>query len=137
MQKAPLDGGDFRSCQVGIKHDGQSLFSPHGDLASSPRLTATLIPPISRSGTRYSVEFEGETIVNGSRDPETDLARALLAKGIVGQVKVIDAGTGAHRSTIDIAKAARLSVREGPLRFIRFERRPEGAPTGEDGEVAL
>jgi hypothetical protein len=62
-------------------------------------MIAHLHPPIHKEGVpysgRYNVEFNGETVVNGGRDPETDLARALLAKGITtGKVKVLDANTG-------------------------------------------
>jgi hypothetical protein len=63
----------------------------------------------------YSVTFDGETIVEGSRDPETDLARALPAKGVTGMVMVIDANTGKHRTTVNIEIAAKLRVVEtGP-----------------------
>jgi hypothetical protein len=42
--------------------------------------TARLYPPAAGHG-RYAVEFDGDLIVEGSRDPECDLARALLSKG--------------------------------------------------------
>src|SRR5688572_23931066 len=62
--------------------------------------------------TDYAMEFDGERIVESSRDPETDLARALLARGIVGAVKVLDGITGQHRSTVNIANAARVTFVE-------------------------
>ena len=83
----------------------------------------------------YAVHFDGVLIVANSRDPECDLARALLARGISGKVKVIDEITGAHRSTVNIEKAARLSVKEGPLRFVPYESRPERSPAAEDDEA--
>ena len=48
-------------------------------------LIAQLHPPERKEGVRYNglycVEFDGEAfIVVGSRDPEHDLARALLAR---------------------------------------------------------
>jgi hypothetical protein len=47
-------------------------------------IEAYLHPPIHKDGVpytgRYAVTFNGETVVSGSRDPETDLARALLAR---------------------------------------------------------
>src|SRR5262245_49533461 len=80
---------------------------------------AVLIPPERFSG-RYAVSFRGEIIVESSRDPETALARALLARGFVGKVRVIDARTGRHRSTVDIESAARLTVREDAHNSPRF-----------------
>jgi len=35
-----------------------------------------------RDGYRYSVLFDGKLLVENSRDPECDAARALLAQGI-------------------------------------------------------
>ena len=73
---------------------------------------AHLHPPIRKVEVpytgRYDVHFDGETVVKGSRDPETDLARALLAKGITGTVMVMDANTGQHRTTVNIEAAAKL-----------------------------
>jgi hypothetical protein len=89
-------------------------------------LVAHLHPPIRRTRVRYtgrySVTFDGETVVKGSRDPETDLARALLAKGITGMAMVMDANTKKHRSTVNIEKAAKLRTEEGPYgpRLVRF-----------------
>ena len=50
-------------------------------------LTARLHPKWvgGRDGYRYSVICRGELIVENSRDPECDAARALLARGITGQ----------------------------------------------------
>src|SRR6516165_10943374 len=52
------------------------------------------------AGARYSVTFADEKIVKSSRDPECDLARALIARGISGTVTVIDGKTGRPRSFI-------------------------------------
>ena len=60
------------------------------------------------TGRRYAVSIDGQRIVEDSRDPECDAARALLARNITGVVKLLDANTGAHRSTVNIDKAARL-----------------------------
>jgi hypothetical protein len=77
---------------------------------------AKLYPPIHKEGVRYSgrygVEFDGDLIVEGSRDPEHDLARALLARGLTGKVTMLDANTGMPRTIIDIEKAAKLTVEE-------------------------
>jgi hypothetical protein len=82
------------------------------------------------------VTFNGETVVNGSRDPETDLARALLAKGITGMVKVLDANTGKHRTTVNIEKAAKLRTVEAPHGPVFVNHRPLDQPyAGEDDLV--
>jgi hypothetical protein len=103
-------------------------------------LVARLHPPVRKEGVRYSglycVEFDGERIVVGSRDPECDVARTLLARGITGKFTMVDANTGRARTVIDIERAAMLTVREGPLRFASHESRPERAPAAED-EVIL
>ena len=70
-----------------------------------------------RDGYRYSVIFDGQLLVERSRDPECDAARALLAKGFTGQLTMLDGKTGTPRTLIDIEKAAKLRVKEGPLRF--------------------
>jgi hypothetical protein len=104
-------------------------------------LQAYLHPPIRKVGIRYtgqySVTFDGETVVKGSRDPETDLARALLAKGITGKVRVMDANTHGHRSTVDIEKAAKVrAVETGTYpRFRKAETCAESPPAGEDDLV--
>ena len=77
-----------------------------------------------RDGYRYSVLCDGKLLVEGSRDPETDVARALLAKGITGKLTLCDGKTGKPRTIIDIEKAAGLQAREGPLRFAPIESRP-------------
>jgi hypothetical protein len=58
-------------------------------------LVARLHPPIHEERARYtglySVEYDGEIVVVGSRNPECALARILLAKGITGKVTMLDA----------------------------------------------
>ena len=58
----------------------------------------------------YDMLLGGEIIVADSRDPEHDLARALVARGIKGKVEVLDGKTGKLRSTVNIEAAAKLSV---------------------------
>ena len=81
----------------------------------------------------YDVLFDGELIVTDSRDPEPDLARALLARGIKGRVEIRDGKTGKHRSTVNIEAAAKLRVSSDPrTRFWKpVERRPVLSRTGE------
>jgi hypothetical protein len=73
-----------------------------------------------RDGYRYSVIFDGKLLVERSRDPECDAARALLAQGITGMLTMLDGKTGKPRTVIDIEKAAKLTVKEGPLRFVEL-----------------
>jgi hypothetical protein len=81
-------------------------------------LTVELFP----LGHLYNVTFDGELIVEHSRDPETDLARALKARGLTGMVDMLDGATGRLRAIINIEKAARLKVEEGPNgpRFVKY-----------------
>jgi hypothetical protein len=69
---------------------------------------------VPHAGYRYSVIFEGKLLVERSRDPECDAARALLARGITGELTLLDGKTGKPRIIINIEKAARLRVEEGP-----------------------
>lgn len=63
--------------------------------------------PNDRHWYAYAVLLDGEAIVSNSRDPQHDLARALLARGIKGVVEVLDGRTGKPRS---IEKAAKWCV---------------------------
>jgi hypothetical protein len=74
---------------------------------------------------RYSVLFDGKLLVDRSRDPECDAARALLAQGITGKLTLCDGKTGIPRTIIDIERAAKLCMKEGPLRFAPYENRPD------------
>jgi hypothetical protein len=63
-------------------------------------------------GSRYDVLLDDELIVSRSRDPEHDAARVLHARGLRGRFRTIDYVTGKHRMTLDIEKAAKLSIVE-------------------------
>src|SRR5262245_43153566 len=82
---------------------------------------------------RYNVEFAGEIIVERSRDPETDLARALLARGHTGTVTMLDGATGKRRTVINIEKAAKVrTVETGSApRFRCIETCAESPPAAE------
>src|SRR5262245_33929914 len=84
---------------------------------------------VSTVGYRYSVIFRGKLLVERSRDPECDAARALVVKGVTGNLTMLDGKTGKPRTFIDIEKAALLTAEEGPNapRFRRF-RGMEKAP---------
>ncbi len=79
-----------------------------------------------RDGYRHSVVFDGQLLVELSRDPECDAARALLAKCITGKLTLLDGKTGKPRTIIDIEKAARLTAEEtnSAPRFRKY--RPRG-----------
>jgi hypothetical protein len=54
--------------------------------------------PNDRHWYAYDVVFDGEIIVTDSRDPEHDLARALLARGIKCNVTLHDGPTRKPRA---------------------------------------
>jgi hypothetical protein len=84
-------------------------------------LFARIHPPAQRGSDAYSVEYDGEVIVVGSRNAELDAARILLGRGITGKLTFLGP-TGKPRLIVDIAKAAKLSIddRHG-MRFIRWK----------------
>jgi hypothetical protein len=88
-------------------------------------LTAELFP----IGNQYNVVFHGDVVIEGSRDPETDLARVLEACGLSGTVTVVDGKTGRPRTIINIEKAAKLRAEEGPNapRFVKYRCQTVGA----------
>lgn len=96
--------------------------------ATSASLVALLLADPVQHGCCWSVDFEGEVLVTGSKDPELDLARALLDRGITGTVTILDGNTGKPRTLVNIEKAARLTVREdrssGP-RFVKWRPMPQ------------
>jgi hypothetical protein len=73
-----------------------------------------------RDGYRYSVLYDGKLLVDRSRDPECDAARALVAKGITGKLAMCDGKTGVPRTIIDIEKAAKLMISEESRDGLRF-----------------
>jgi len=66
--------------------------------------------PNERHWYAYDVALDGEFLITDSRDPEHDLARALLARGIRGVIEVIDGKTGKLRSRVNTEKAAEWCV---------------------------
>jgi hypothetical protein len=88
---------------------------------------------------RYNVTFAGEIFVERSRDPETDLARALLARGHTGSVTLLDGATGKPRAIIDIEKAAKVrTVETGTYpRFRRIETCAESPLAAETQVVGM
>jgi hypothetical protein len=93
--------------------------------AGEEMLKARLHPIwVAKVGYRYSVIFQGRLLVERSRDPACDAARALLAEGITDKLTMLDGKTGRPRMIVDIERAARLTVEEGPNgpRFVRCRR---------------
>ena len=149
MQKRPPNEG--REAGRGLESNWPLLSDTPDSLAQAPiehcgtgstLLAITLHAPVRQDGARYSgtysVSVNGEVIVAGSRDPECDASRALLSRGIHGKAKVIDAVTGAHRSTVDIQKASKLTVKEGGHGpYFSKWRLSERSPAPESEEVGL
>ena len=92
-----------------------------------------------RSGYVYSVIHEGKLLVDKSRDAACDSARALLAHGITGKLTMLDGKTGRPRYTVDIEKAAGLTVeenrRDGP-RFRKYRETTVSAPYSRETRAA-
>jgi hypothetical protein len=91
-----------------------------------------------RDGYRYSVLYDGKLLVDRSRDPECDAARALLAKGLTGKFTMLDGKTGKPRTIIDIEKAAKLTVSEenrDGLRFRPYRHTDNSSHSPETGSV--
>ena len=88
---------------------------------------------------KYSVTFAGEIIVERSRDPEPDLARAMLARGHKGRVTLLDGATGKPRTIINIEKAAKVrTVETGTYaRFRCIETCAESPPAAETEMVGM
>ena len=96
-------------------------------------MTKARLHPIwvgGKTGYVYSVIYDGKLLVERSRDPECDAARALLAKGITGKLAMCDGNTGVPRTIINIEKAAGLQVTEERRDGLRFRRyvNPDNSP---------
>jgi hypothetical protein len=81
-------------------------------------------------GQRYRVTRNGVTLIESTKNPEFDSARALLARGIVGQVEVWRHGASFPAMRLDIEKAAKLTIEDGDRsgpRFAHWQSRSEDA----------
>jgi hypothetical protein len=115
MQTPPGDTGDVAKTE----EDEEHLYTPKQPTPQAFLIVHRTEPrPGRRDAYVYSMEFDGEIVVARSTDAACDLARALKARGITGHVKVIHKETGQHRYTVNIEKAAKLTVvedrRDGP-----------------------
>src|SRR5262245_44463948 len=77
---------------------------------------------LGASGPRYRVTHNDVTLIESTKNPEFDSARALLARGIVGQLEVWRRGASSPAMRLDIEKGARLTVEEGDREGLRFVR---------------
>ena len=75
---------------------------------------------LGRRGQLYRVHYEGTVLLEGTRVPEFDAARALLAKGLVGQVEVWRCGASFPTMRFDCELAAKLTVEESAKSGPRF-----------------
>lgn len=76
----------------------------------------------SPRGDRWRVLHDGIVIVENSRDPEHDAARALAALGLRGTIETRHAGSDIVSMRLDIAKAAGRTVIENENTGPRFGR---------------
>jgi hypothetical protein len=139
----PGDTGDVANTE----DDQEYLFAPKQPTPQAFLIVHRTEPRPGRAHVYiYSMEFEGEIVVERSVDAACDLARALLARGLTGLVEVIDKATGRHRYSVNIEKAAKLTVvedrRDGPC-FRKWRETPvcafssgEATPGGIQGPEA-
>jgi hypothetical protein len=104
--------------------DDQALPTAVAGSRATHRAILVALPADEGSGRDnyylYDVSFHGETIVSGSRTPEFDACRVLLARGLTGILILADAVTGKNRLSLDIERGAKLTVREGQNRAPRL-----------------
>jgi hypothetical protein len=131
----------FPPCSLGeasLGEDTGDAFNPAGIGYGTAHVAYLKARVPSNRGTPrddyylYDVTFDGETIVAGSRVPECDAARVLLARGVIGSLAIVDAHTGNHRTTLNIEPAAKLTVCEGRMQVARLAK---WKPYASDAEV--
>jgi hypothetical protein len=91
----------------------------NGPVARHPHTLSaylTAVPPSGNSSREdyylYDLALDGEVIVTGSRTPEFDACRILVARGLTGKLVIFDANTRKPRLTVDIKAGAKLTVKE-------------------------
>ena len=105
-------------------------------------------PIYSSRGQLYRTKLggaDGPVLCERTMTPTLDSCRALLACGITGLFEARHEGDSFARLTGDIEKAARLEVKEAPVRFVRCQpvttaewvpqTRPDSSPAS-DGYAA-
>jgi hypothetical protein len=94
-----------------------------------------VITPTSQGkrGQRYQVAYLGSLLIESALNPEFDACRALLAQGITGKLAVWRRGSEFPAMTLDIERAAGLTVSDtdaGGLRIVSW--RPFSAEDAPD-----
>jgi hypothetical protein len=75
---------------------------------------------------RYRVDLDnGEVLVASAYDPEHAAARALMARGVTGQLQTLHAGSPTICLSGDIAAMAQLSVTDEDGRLVFRKWRPQ------------
>jgi hypothetical protein len=95
--------------------------------------------PSDRHYYAYDVEIiDGDLIVQGSRDPEHALARALLARGLTGKVTIFDGVTDKPQTIVNIENAAKWCVGSNLDRY-RWTSKESGnsSPPAAEGDLVL
>src|SRR5262245_7934335 len=64
---------------------------------------------------------EGPVLCERTITPTLESCRALLESGVTGQFETWHEGESFARLTGDIANVAKLEVKEGPVRFVRYQ----------------
>ena len=122
MMNAPLDGGAFRRSQK-IEDDRHGVDVPASKPADNFGVNKPRPTNCNFNSADASTATEIQRQISHSvwrrdnrlgRDAELDACRWLVRHGYRGQLHIVDSQTGKHRSTINIEKAARLTVKEGP-----------------------
>jgi hypothetical protein len=77
---------------------------------------------LTERGQRYRVMYAGEILAEGRRNPMFDACRALLERGITGQLEVWRRGKTSADMQLDIEKGAALAIEESDEKSIRLRR---------------
>lgn len=110
-ERTPDAGGDGGSGDVSSLAANDST----RDNQAQDQKQASLIPHWrgGKAGYLYDVQYAGELIVAGSRDPEHDLARALLVRGVTGLIELVHGESGKPRTFVNVVPAARYCIFDG------------------------
>jgi hypothetical protein len=82
------------------------------------------------AGYLYDVTYLGKTLLERTRNPAYDSARALQSLGATGQLSVVDGVTGVKRMTVDIEKGAKLVASDHKQRGLSVRKwKPYEGPT--------
>jgi hypothetical protein len=83
-------------------------------MSARPERHRIFVEPVAlgERGHRYRVTYEGSTLIDGSRVPELDACRALLALGFTGKLEMWRPGKAWPDMQLDIVRAAKLTVVE-------------------------